>query len=85
MRKTVNNGAVKTSVYRRARKDRSEISPLIKYLLFIANVLLWVKLQNIVIFKKSFITKKPYIFSSLGFVCLELEFMLGLKKIHLQD
>lgn len=47
MGKTAKNAGVKTSVYRRPRKDRSEISPLIKYLLFIANVLLWVKVKAI--------------------------------------
>lgn len=41
MGRAAKNGVVKTSVYRRPRKDRSEISPLIKYLLFISNVLLW--------------------------------------------
>lgn len=40
MGRPASSATVKT-VYRRPRKDRSEISPLIKYLLFIANVLLW--------------------------------------------
>jgi len=38
------NGNVKRVVYRRPRKDSSEVSPLIKYLLFIFNVLFWVKI-----------------------------------------
>ena len=33
------NGNAKRIVYRRPRKDSSEVSPLIKYLLFIFNVL----------------------------------------------
>lgn len=42
MGRPATSGGVKTAVYRRPRKERSEISPLIKYLLFISNVLLWV-------------------------------------------
>lgn len=40
MGRPATRATVKT-VYRRPKKDRSEISPLIKYLLFISNVLLW--------------------------------------------
>lgn len=39
------NGAAKRVVYRRPRKDSSEVSPLIKYLLFGFNVLFWVNMH----------------------------------------
>ncbi len=43
------NGNAKRIVYRRPRKDSSEVSPLIKYLLFIFNVLFWVNIKVIII------------------------------------
>ena len=48
---TNTNGNAKRIVYRRPRKDSSEVSPLIKYLLFIFNVLFWVNIKVIIIIK----------------------------------
>lgn len=39
---TTNGTKQQRVVYRRPRKDSSEVSPLIKYLLFGFNVLFWV-------------------------------------------
>ncbi len=54
------NGNAKRIVYRRPRKDSSEVSPLIKYLLFIFNVLFWVNIKVIIIkkFKKLIFSKQ---------------------------
>ena len=47
------NGNAKRIVYRRPRKDSSEVSPLIKYLLFIFNVLFWVIIIKVIIIIKN--------------------------------